>query len=61
MYIYDIVVIFSFMWYVLRFEHAHGLKRYNDRRMTRGQTTCSLGGIASLTNSLGQATYAGIT
>ena len=36
------------MWYVLRFEHAHGLKRYNDRRMTRGQTTCSFGGIASL-------------
>ena len=32
------------MWYVLRFEHAHGLKQYNDRRMTRGQTTCSLGG-----------------
>ena len=36
------------MWYVLRFEHAHGLKRYNDRRMTRGQTTCSLGDTASL-------------
>ena len=36
------------MWYVLRFEHAHGLKRYNDRRLTRGQTTCSLGGTASL-------------
>ena len=48
MYIYDNVVILSSMWYVLRFEHAHGLKRYNDRRMTRGQTTCSLGVIASL-------------
>ena len=36
------------MWYVLRFVHAHGLKRYHDRRMTRGQTTCSLGGTASL-------------
>ena len=35
MYIYDNVVIFSFMWYVLRFEHAHVLKRYNDRRMIR--------------------------
>ena len=44
MYIYDNVVILSSMWYVLRFEHAHGLKRYNDRRMT----TCSLGGTASL-------------
>ena len=43
MYIYDNVGILSSMWYVLRFEHAHGLKRYNDRRMTRGQTTCSLG------------------
>ena len=31
------------MWYVLRFEHAYGLKPCNDRRMTRGQTTCSLG------------------
>ena len=48
MYIYDNVVILSSMWYVLRLEHAHGLKRYNDRRMTRGQTTCSLGGTASL-------------
>ena len=48
MYIYGNVVILSSMWYVLRFEHAHGLKRYNDRRMTRGQTTCSLGGTASL-------------
>ena len=48
MYIYDNVVIFSSMWCVLRFEHAHGLKRYNDRRMTRGQTTSSLGGTASL-------------
>ena len=48
MYIYDNVVILSSMWYVLRFEHAHGLKRYNDRRMARGQTTCSLGGTASL-------------
>ena len=47
-YIYDNVVILSSMWYVLRFEHAYGLKRYNDRRMTRGQTTCSLGGTASL-------------
>ena len=48
MYIYDNVVILSSMWYVLRFEHAHGLKRYNDRRMTLGQTICSLGGTASL-------------
>ena len=48
MYIYDNVVILSSMWYVLRFKHAHGLKRYNDRRMTRGQTTFSLGGTASL-------------
>ena len=39
--IYDNVVILSSMWYVLRFEHAHGLNRYNDRRMT-------LGGTASL-------------
>ena len=38
MYIYDNVVILSSMWYVLRFEHAHVLKRYNDRRMIRGQT-----------------------
>ena len=30
------------MWYVLRFEHAHGLKQYNDRRVTRGQTTATL-------------------
>ena len=30
MYIYDDVVILSSMWYVLRFEHAHGLKRYNN-------------------------------
>ena len=37
MYIYVNVVILSSMWYVLRFEHAHGLKRYNDRRITRGQ------------------------
>ena len=35
MYIYDNVVILSSMWYVSRFEHAHGLKRYNDIRMTR--------------------------
>ena len=42
MYIYDNVVILSSMRYVLRFEHAHRLKQYNDRRMTRGQTTCSL-------------------
>ena len=48
MYVYDNVVILSSMWYVLRFNHAHGLKRYNDRGMTRGQTTCSLGGTASL-------------
>ena len=48
MYIYDNVVILSSMWYVLKFEYAHGIKRYNDRGMTRGQTTCSLGGIASL-------------
>ena len=48
MYIYHNVVILSSMWYVLRFEHAHGLKRYNDRRMTRGQTTCSLRGTAGL-------------
>ena len=32
-YIYDNVVILSPMWYVLRLEHAHGLKRYNDRGM----------------------------
>ena len=38
----DNVVILSSMWYVLRFEHAYGLKRYNDRRMTRGQTTCTV-------------------
>ena len=48
MYIYDNVVILYSMWYVLRFEHAHGLKRYNDRRMTPGQTTSSLGGTAGL-------------
>ena len=48
MYIYDNVVILSSMWYVLRFEHAHVLKLYKGRRMTRGQTTCSLGGTASL-------------
>ena len=47
MYIYDNVVIFSSMWYVLRSEHAHVLKQYNDRRMIRGQTTCSLGGTAN--------------
>ena len=28
MYIYDNVVILSSMWYVLRFKHAYGLKRY---------------------------------
>ena len=39
MHIYDNVVILSSMWYVVRLEHAHGPKRYNDRRMTRGQTT----------------------
>ena len=48
MYIYDNGGILSSMWYVLRFEHAHGLKRYNDRRMTCGQTTCSLKGTACL-------------
>ena len=48
MYIYDDIVILSSMWSVLRFEHALGLKRYNDRRMTRGQTACSLRGTASL-------------
>ena len=51
MYICDNVVILSSMWYVLRFEHAHGRKQYNDRshrRINRGQTTCSLGGTASL-------------
>ena len=42
MYIYDNVVILSSMWYVLRFEHAHGLKRYNDRRMTRGTASLAL-------------------
>ena len=42
MYIYDNVVILSSMWYVLRFEHAHGLKRYNDRRMTRRRTSKDL-------------------
>ena len=46
--VYANVVNLSSMWYVLRFEHAHGLRRYNARRMTRGQTTCSLGGTASL-------------
>ena len=31
---------------VVRFDvkHAHVLQRYNDRTMTRGQTTCGLGG-----------------
>ena len=49
MYIYDNVVILSSMWYVLRFEHAHELKRYNDKvKLTCGQTTCSLGGTATL-------------
>ena len=48
MHIYDNVVILSSMWYVLRFEHAHGLKRYNDRRMIRGQSTCRLGGTTTL-------------
>ena len=48
MYIYNKVVILSSVWYVLRFEHAHGLNRYNDRRKTHGQTPCSLGGTASL-------------
>ena len=46
--IYVNVVILSAMWYVLRFEHAYGPKRYNDRRMTHGQTTCSLGVTGSL-------------
>ena len=31
MYIHDNVVILSSIWYVLWFEHAHGLNRYNDR------------------------------
>ena len=35
MYMYDNVVILSSMWYVLRFEHVHGLKRY----MTEGGVT----------------------
>ena len=48
MYIYDNVVILSSMWYVLRFEHAHGLKRYRDRRITRDQTSCNLGGTTGL-------------
>ena len=47
MYIYDNIVILSSMGYVLRFEHAHGLKRYNDRRTTRVQTIRSLGGTAN--------------
>ena len=47
MYIYENVVILPSMWYVLRFEHAHVLKRYNGRRMIRGQTTCSLRGTAN--------------
>ena len=42
MYIYDNVVILFSMWYVSSFEHAHGLKRYYDRRMARGQSTCCL-------------------
>ena len=46
MYIYDNVAILPSMWYVLRFEHAH-VKRYYDRRMILGQTTCSLGGTAN--------------
>ena len=39
-----------FVFHVVSFEvwAYQGLKRYNDRRMTRGQTTCSLGGTASL-------------
>ena len=49
MYIYDNVVILSSMWCVLRFEHAHELKRCNDKvKLTCGQTTCSLGGTATL-------------
>ena len=40
--IYNNVVILSSMWYVLSFEHAHGQKRYNERRMTYGQSTCCL-------------------
>ena len=49
MYIYDNEAILSSTWYVLRFEHAHGLKRYNDSsNATGGQTTCSLRGTASL-------------
>ena len=48
--VYDNAAILSSMWYVLRFEHAHVLKTYNDfhdRRMIRGQTTRSLGGTAN--------------
>ena len=41
MYIYDNVVILSSMWYVLRFVHARA-------KTTCSQTTCSLGGTASL-------------
>ena len=41
MYIYDNVVILSSMWYVLRFEHAHGLKRYNERRLVVKQPVVS--------------------
>ena len=38
----------SSMWCVLRLEYTHGLKRCNERRMARGQTTSSLSGTASL-------------
>ena len=36
------------MWCVLRLEYTHRLKRCNERRMARGQTTSSLSGTASL-------------
>ena len=41
MYIYDNVVILSSMWSVLRFEHAHGLKRYNEGRLVVKQPVVS--------------------
>ena len=40
--LHDSVIILSSMWYVLRFEHAHGLKRCNDRRMIRFKQTVVL-------------------
>ena len=41
-------VILSSLWYVWSFEHAHGIKRYNDKKVTRGQTTSGLVGTARL-------------